>query len=555
MSAPRLRVSCLEPGRHPAVADVVVGEGDPLVLLLLAPGEDPALRRTLIRHPRDGAPPGADAVVELSLRSGAASGGVGFVVDRVSGRLPIEQRLAGGRRRLVSGDALPSGAIVELAVEGLERVELRLLVEDAALRSARRSVGGSGTRRSQAAGSAGWVWLVPPVAAVLVDVGNWVEENFFGVASRLGLTRRRAALLFGALMLAGSYVALVAWRTQELDAAQAKADAAQEAARNAEAAAQAALASELVCLEDRRALAERAGAEEAARSLAVEAALGLSVARAVALELGGARFGAEAVLTRDAYGRADLVAHVAALARSDEARGGDAPERCLGHEAALGSDLPRYALLWHPDPDQACPDAYEAVLQGRRVTGRWGLSDRVARHAGGADRGPPADLAARLVSVAAAPGAPAPDPAALADPRLEDRWAARALAGGLRAAQQVVLEHAGERVSVLPGQAQLWALALFAAYDALPTLGDPALDGDLATCVDALLDGLEADPTPAAPGDTLLPDIVAVAVGEARVPTAPTAACPWPSDAVEVGARSALLAAARLVRASPAGGG
>lgn len=524
-----MRVACLETGRRPARVALALREGERFVLLVLDPSEAPELRRTALRRPEDGAPPGAEAVAELSLRAGAVPGGLGFVVERLAPRWPLEHRQAGGRRRLVAGDGLPPGVSLELGLEGLGRVELRLLLEDAGQGSARRSLGGSGTHRSQvAAADAGWAWLVPSIWSVLADKRQWLLNNLWALGARLGLNRRTIGLVTAAVLLAILNGGLLWSQARKVDAAREEADGARQARADAEAAAQAALAGELACLDERQELARALASETEARQLAVEAAVGFGSARAVALELGGAPMGAEELLGRDAMARTGLLDHVGALVGTPEAAAGDRPARCLAHADVLGSDLPRYALLWHPSPDHSCPDDYFAILDGRRVAGRWGLSERVLREHGGAPSATAVDL------------------------RREDRHAARTLATALRTTQVALLDRGRDRPAVLPGQAQLWSLALFAAYDSLPTLGEASLDGDLPTCVEGLLDGLAALEAAPGPGEPLLPDIVAVAAGEARVPTPATAACPWPPQAVAEGARSALLAVARLTRADTA---
>jgi hypothetical protein len=210
------------------------------------------------------------------------------------------------------------------------------------------------------------------------------------------------------------------------------------------------------------------------------------------------------------------------------------PEPCLDQEAALGKDLPRYLLLWHPDPHHTCPADYESGEGGVRTVGRFGLSDRVAREFGAeGDRGTGGGTDALQVL--------------LGDPRREDRWAAFTVAHAYRRAVEVLLRtEASDRLPTLQSQSHVWGLALLDAYNRMPSPAGGVLDSTLATCVDGLLREQAQRATPAVAGEPLRPDLVAVAEGEIRVSPTPTPGCPWPADAIRTGADAALRAVARL---------
>lgn len=160
--------------------------------------------------------------------------------------------------------------------------------------------------------------------------------------------------------------------------------------------------------------------------------------------------------------------------------------------------------------------------------GGWGVSARAAREFG--------------VPESAAKASPDGE---TADPRLNDRWSAYTLTTGVRTLQEALLTaDTSDRPPVAPGMAQLWTLALWDAYNRMPSPGDGVMDKTAADCVaDLLLERLASSP-PAAPGEPLLPDLASVALGEPFKVT-PTAGCPWTGDSFQKGAASALRAAAR----------
>ncbi|MCA9570216.1 MAG: hypothetical protein KC656_20375 [Myxococcales bacterium] len=89
-------------------------------------------------------------------------------------------------------------------------------------------------------------------------------------------------------------------------------------------------------------------------------------------------------------------------------------------------------------------------------------------------------------------------------------------------------------------------LALLDAYNRMPTTPDGALDAPLEVCLKRLLTHRVDTAPPAAPGDPVLPDIVAVAVGDETFAAPPTPGCPWPQGVVTTGAKSALGTVSRL---------
>ena len=108
---------------------------------------------------------------------------------------------------------------------------------------------------------------------------------------------------------------------------------------------------------------------------------------------------------------------------------------------------------------------------------------------------------------------------------------------------------------MLPGQAQAWSLALYAALNRLPSPADGVLNETAAFCVNQLLTEYAATSPAGQKGEPLLPDLVDVATGEVEMPVRPSPSCPWATDAMERGAKGTFFSAARLALIDEAGDG
>lgn len=532
-----LVLHCLEPSSHPRRVSLGLAAGDSVAVYLLADSHagEGGLRAVVLR-PAEALPPAGAA---LLCTLDASGGGVTPLrVSRV-GRVPVDLLRHELRSRLTAGLTLRGECRLEATPPGQRRVLFALQLDTGVGQpEARAAIAGSGTRRSQVlAASRGALWLIPTAWALLTDFSSQVVNNATSFLGRLGLSPRTAVwvVMWWFFAAGGVYAFYTQSGEKDAAAAEATANAAQAEANAAGRAV--ALSAERACLTERSDLAARLGEVEAQTALEVEAALGAAGSRATAVELGGSRMGSDEVLAVDAAAldglNAEIVRRVASLPGADGAP-------CLAQSAVLGADLPTYALLYFPNADLVCPVDFAAVEGGADLAGRWGLSARVAREWGAPD---PA-----LLDAIADTGAEAD----VAELRVHDRWSAATLAAALRVVSTALLRHeAGGRVPVSPSQAQLWSLALFSAYNAMPSPAEGSFNASTERCVSQLLDDAVAAAPPAAPGEPLLPDLVAVASREIAVPARPTPGCPWPADALANGADAALRAVARLANQSP----
>ena len=99
--------------------------------------------------------------------------------------------------------------------------------------------------------------------------------------------------------------------------------------------------------------------------------------------------------------------------------------------------------------------------------------------------------------------------------RMYPRWSATTLAIGLREVQFALLTaDTGPRPPAAPGQAHLWVLALWDAYNRVPSPANGVMDKPVGYCVSQMVSEiLSIEGTPI-PGMPVLHDITVVASGE-----------------------------------------
>ena len=527
-------LECIEPHSRPARRTLTVRDGEEVALYVLAfdPKAPAGLRRTALREIDQNPPPGAQLLCWLRID------GDGLVISDVGRGLTLELLRSDLRSQVTSGVRLASNTLLECTLHDQSRIGFSLSLTRSMARGASVGVSGSGTRTSRVRFATDNVWwLITDTKGILVSVTQEIWDRGRDMLLRMGIDGRVLSFVGGLLIAAavGGYAAYN--RHMAANAAEERAEQAQSALVLAEAAQAASLATELACLEQRADLVEKMGDLEAQAELSARQALAFPQAGIVSRELGGQRMGEAAVRELDLAYVPGIVASV--VARMRDAPKGD-PDPCLAQDASLGPDLPRYLLLWHPDPALTCPSDFEAADGGVRLIGRWGLSDRLAlSFASGGDLGTGTD--------------PEVLSELLGDSRREDRWSAFTLALAYRRILETLLRYdRTDRAPVLPSQAHLWALALLDAYNRMPSPADGVLDAAAEDCVNQLvLNTLNTAP-PATPGEAILPDIARVATSDVQIAAAPTPGCPWPRNALQDGADAALRAAARLGTAQPA---
>lgn len=482
------------------------------------------LRATVVRPARAPTPPGARAVLELELvaaESGEAAE-ITWIISPSSAEV-LRRDERGETAPLAQGQVLPDNVLLSLRPIGGRPVEVSLVwvVEGAQGLSPFQQSGNA--RRSWTVSSADQsFWMAQTVAGSLATPKGRVVAWGTRQAQRLGLKPTLFAPLLLLIATAGS-LAWVAWdQHKDAGAARQEADQAKQKLADAEQARVASLSAEQSCLAQREKQAEILDGERAAHRIAVERALQLTLTSTLAIDRGAGAMGSELVEKRDGATRGPLLDALVDEVLRLKGEDLQSAQRCIDQSAALGPDLPTYVLLWHADPALVCPASWREPLEGVDRAGPLGLSARAAAELGVAAEG--------------TEGA--------GDPRASERWAAATLGRGLRlVTDQLVAQDIGGRPAVLPGQAHLWALAIWDGLNRMAPAPAPA-DPSITACVAPLLVDLGAMAGASEPGQAVLPDILAAANGQAPKPT-PTVACPWPPDALVAGPRAALRAAAR----------
>lgn len=538
---------CIESTGRPPQATLTLGDDlEFSVWALLDEGaSERGLRVTALRRADELPPANAVLVLHLRVVTGAAGSSmrvlkVGPQIQEVIYVQPDVESRVGLTTTLRNGCSLrlhlhPSNRAYggRGSGEGAWGQAVRFTLQyQASAVDTRTAVSSSGAGRSQALVAASTaLWLVPAAWTLVTDWTGTLIDNFVAWVRRYGISPRTAIYISTMAFVFGG--AAWAWYIQykARNAAEEKVARTEDALEQAQAAQQAALQSEMACFAERKAIAKKLKDKEEQLSSQVDGALGVTASRTVALEGGGKRLGSEDALAWDTSVQPGLRKLVAQMMTGVSVTPQDMV-RCQDQSAALGSDLPLYALAWSTDPEKSCLENLSRVDGSAHLVGYWGLSERTAREFGAPD---PAYTYAT----------PEGGPKALeADPRVNVRWASAAMSAGLREVQDAVLKHdSGSRVPVAPSQAQLWSLALFGAYNLLPQPPVGLPDADL--CISQVMDDLLSGATAPAPGEPLLPDIVQVATGDRVVLLRPTPPCDWPPDALEKGVQYALTAVAR----------
>ncbi|HMV65556.1 MAG TPA: hypothetical protein PKA64_01805 [Myxococcota bacterium] len=521
-----LTIHCYEPQSSPREISIALEEPRPFAIYAMQDtlSEDAReMRSTVLRRIEEHPPPNCTLLLELEVRQGRPGELPVLRVAKVGGRATVELIRPDSRGRVLKNQDLKSGSRFEATLGDLRTVMFSLEIETEKLSSGRGAVAGArptGSKAVEALGSL--VWVVPNIAETLAAPTGKIIAWLAARAKKLGLTPAMIspAILMSGFMLAAFYVAYDQYKSgmdaqERLKALEIDFEAARAARDDA-------VTAEEECRAQRQDLVFQLDRIEESRKLQAEIALARPLAHAVSIEGGGRRMSDEATLEYDKPAWTQmhkLVVGEMSAARDPKSMGA----MCLSEEEKLGQDLPKYMLLWHPSPDFVCPEDFAAVIDGVDLAGPWGLGQRVGREFGAIS--------------SSSDGS---------DPRKNVRWSAAAYTAGLRAVMETILAaDTGDRPPVSPGQLHVWTLALFDAYNRMPSPAGGAMDRTAEECVQDLVEEVSRRYQPAEPGQPALPPIGNIASGD-ELKVTPTAGCPWPSTAINQGAQAALRAVREL---------
>lgn len=522
-----ITIHCFEPTGSPRQASLDLEEGAGFSVYSMQdnlPEDAKTLRNTILRRSGFFPPPNSTLLMHVELRSQRPGELPVMRVTKVGAGVILEVIRPDSRGRVTKGTDLRSGSRLEATMRDLRTILYSLEVESELVKGSKAAVGGSRPTGSQAAeGLMNAIWIVPTVAETLLEprakLMTWLSTK----ARAMGLSP--AMLQPMMLASAGTFImAYIAYdQYSDNSATQDRLTELQLQYEAAGAARDQAIQAEVDCREQRKVLAGKLDEIEVMRSLQAEIALASPLAQAVSVELGGPRMQGDEVAEFDRLSMAQI--HKLVVADMGNRREPlNMAALCLGQETALHQDLPRYVLTYHPSEDFLCPEDHLWVDAGVDRGGPWGISARAAD-----EFGAKVDLGEGD-----------------ADIRLNERWSANTLTEGLRVIQETILEaDTGDRPPVSPGQIHLWSVALWDAYNRLPSSPPGVTNNTAADCVKSLVEQVARKETPAEPGQPVLPPLAIIAAGE-RLELSPSVGCPWPADAVHKGAQAALRAATNL---------
>lgn len=529
-------IICIEAEGRPPRVSLPLG-GEDFLLWLLPDALDAAgpLRNTVLR--KEDVDPPAGSVLLLWVDVQVLGGGrVSTRVRRVGADVSVFLKDADTWRELAPGTALPQNGDYEVALPSMRRFRFSLRRTSKRAAGLGTAIAGSGTASTKGrVAERGALWLVPTLWTVVMDQQQFIMSNIRAILKRLGIGPQATRYLFVAAAFLLAFGAAFYTQYKAKAEAEARAEGLEQAMANADAARNASLLGEMSCLSERQKLVEKLGAIEEQRLLLAEAVLGITTARSAAIDIAGARMSDDNLLASDLSVVDHMKTYVVSLMGALPPPSPEDVVACLDQEPVMGEDLPRYALLWHPDKEITCPLSYVGLLDGNTLAGRFGLSQRISDEFGQPE--PALGAAASQGKLAEL----------MSDPRMNDRWSADTLAEALRATQQALVEFELEgRPSVYPSQSQAWSLALFSALNRLPAGAADVLNKPAAVCVNQLLVEYAGAAPAGQVGEPLLPDLVDVATGTVEMKIRPSPQCPWAVDAMEQGAQIAFASAARL---------
>lgn len=528
-------IQCFEPQGQPRRIAIEVGPSSRFCLYAIQDmlGEDAkGLRVTVLRQPDQAPPPRSQFMVELEVRRRRPNEGPSYRVLRVGRGITLEWLRHDGRSRVTTSTDLKDGSRFEVTLPDMRSVIFAIESKTEVEQGAGAGMGGKGKRTGGgAAATMGLSLIVPTAVALASDPIGRVRGEIAQVLRRMGLSPALVvpAMMTASILLVSAAVAFDSYsKKAEAEASLAEVMVEKE---QAEAGRDAALIAESACVQERQDIAKKLDDVTQARILQAEVALAVPMSQSIAVELGGARMGNEDALAYDTVAVKNTRGYLVAEMGKKRKDIGD-PARCLAQAGALGQDLPEYVLYWHPKTEFLCPDDFVLADGAVDRAGPWGISSRAAAEFGAAQN---------LTGSQAAQFGKAPE-----DPRLNHRWSGHAMSVGLRKVAGTLLEaDTGERPPVSPGQAHLWSLAVWDAYNQLPSPAEGVMDLTAEECVKDLMAQVIRASGPAEPGQPVLPDISRLALGD-EIPLKPSAGCPWPSDALTKGATNALEAVTRL---------
>lgn len=529
-----VNVQCVEPDRLPLVISYETTLLERFRLFVLSDVRASAggsLRSTILLGVDDDPPPEATLVFELDVYDPGAGDPPLFRIRRMGARCQVDLVRPNVRSRMADGGELAHGSRIEILMQDTRRIPVTLQMETDLIRSSSAVGGGALRHKPQDDVNAGW-FLYNSVYSLMTLNLQILKDRTIVFLRKIGIHPWVVIMIITIGSVLG-YLAYNAWVSHKASQdAEERADALAQAHERAEAARENALNNEMACMQERRALATRLKDIQEVKKIYAIQAINTSLSQTVALETGGSRMMEDPVKPFDEQYVTNLEKEVMVMMDTVTASY-ENMTFCTEQDSVLGADLHPMMLVWHPDPSIVCPVQYSTIDKGINRMGSWGLSERVAKEFGSQNFSEGGEAGQQQLTDQ------------LGDPRMAPRWSATTMALGLREVQFTLLTaDTGARVPVAPSLTHIWALALWDAYNRLPSPATGVMDKPVGHCVDQVMNSLMNSPDPAIPGSPVLPDITLVAKGEQSLVIPPSPGCPWPQGVFKLSAEAAVKAVA-----------
>ncbi len=525
-------VECIEPESLPLVQSITVDLLIPFRLFILndirfnSPGN---MRNSILMRIEEGVdpPPEASLVMELDIYDPGAGDPWMFRVKRMGSRVLTDLVRPNVRSRVAEGHDIPSGSRLELILQDTRRVLITLQMESDQMR--RTEAIGAGAVRHKAPDSMSATWFLYNGVMRLLAINSTIIKDKIILYLRKWGIHPTIFLTLGSIGLVLGMAGYLAWnRHQAASEAEAKAEELADVAAKTEQAKIDAVSAEQRCLAEQAQLARRLAEKDQEKLAFAKLALQFTSSQTVAIDVGGKELLNDDLKKFNLDFQSKVMKQVVAKMEMVDTSVEDM-QFCLDLEKAMGFDLPKYPLLWHPNPDMVCPTDYSSVDQGIDRLGRWGLSVRVARL-----------FNAQTISDTTEEG----DNEAEGDPRKSPRWAVNVMASGLREIQTLILTaDTGSQVVIAPSQIHLWSLALWDAFNRMPSPANGVMDKPLEYCIEEFIGFMTDNQNSPKAGAPIFPDLTLVSSGVYKINITPSPGCPWPTGAFQKGAENAIQAA------------
>ena len=532
-------VECIEPDSRPLSNQLNVVQLQLFRLYLLNDtrfGLGGSLRSTILLPAEKNPPPEASLVMELDVYDPGAGDPLVFRVKRMGRNVKSDIIRPNVRSRLAEGHEIPTPSRLEL-IQETRKVAITLQLESDLMKR-QKGFGAGAVQHKPVRSISVAAFLYDSIMGILVLNSTVIKDRIIVYLRSLGI-HPTVFLTLASLGLVVGMAGYVAYnRNNAANEAEEKAAQLEEMTQKSEAAREDALDNVAQCLLEQQRLAMKLGKKETALKAVILLALEQDKDKNAIKNLGSRTFFAKDVEPYDKkYSDATLKELVKRIQIGSV--NPDMLNPCLEYTSLLKPDLPPYVLTWHPAKDLTCTPTYNQVVSGVRHMGAWGLSDRVSVEFGAVN------ISAGSTEGVAQLTSNLEDLTGVGDPRMAPNWSAHSLVIGLREVQGALLSYdlGDDRPVTVPSQVNLWTLALWDAYNQMPSPADGIKNKTVGECVDAFLEFTEKNSSALVLGQPLLPDITAVAFEAENIQLPMTSGCPWIGGSLTLGAGNALQAA------------